>query len=105
MALHYVAEEAFADLLTTWRHHDDLQRRGGCSVRQLARSRQALEHARLRMRRLREALYPTPAEANTVVMSVLCPSLDEVVHLGWSHRSTNRPGNLACPCGTLVPIR
>lgn len=104
MALHYVAEAAFDELLTLWRHHHELQRRDGVSVRQLATSRQALEAARTRMRRLREALYPTPAEEHSVVLSVMCTTLDEVVHLGPSHRSANRPGNLLCPCGTLVPL-
>ncbi|NNE11091.1 MAG: hypothetical protein HKN41_02475 [Ilumatobacter sp.] len=81
-----------------------MQRRSGVAVEVLAESRQRLDRARERMRRLRLAVHPEPAERGSVIDSVWCEALATVVHLRWIDRDPVRPGNLACPCGGLVPI-
>lgn len=104
MALHYLAESAFDDLLTLWRHHDELQRRAGVALPVLTASRKSLDCSRQRMRRLRAALYPTDTDAEAELMAILCPALDEVVHLGWTHQTHLFPGTLTCICGERIPI-
>jgi len=104
MALHYLAESAFDDLLTAWRAHDALRVSSRASVQQLGTSRMALEGARDRMHRLRSALYPNPDELQAVLATALCPTLDEIVYLNVGHRDAQRPGNARCPCGELVPL-
>ncbi|MEE9414649.1 MAG: hypothetical protein V3V01_05140 [Acidimicrobiales bacterium] len=102
--LHYIAESAFDELLTCWRSHNDEQRRDKRSVTRLNRSRAELDLARDRMNRLRVVMYPTPDELAETLLTTLCPTLDQVVHLGWRHRDPANPGHLACFCGQLVPI-
>ena len=104
MALHFLAEAAFDDLLVAWRHHDDLRRRPKTAVTRLAASRRELDDARSRMRRLREALYPTDEEHEDVLVTALCSGLDEVVHLNWRHAHPHRPGVVVCICGEFIPI-
>lgn len=104
MALHYFAETALDDLLIAWRHHDDVRSNERATIEQRGSARTALDGARERMHRLRAALYPNPDERSAVVVTALCPALDEVVYLSWSHRDARRPGNLQCPCGELVPL-
>lgn len=104
MALHFLAEHAFDDLLAVWRRHSDLQHQRSTPIATLGLSRQALDNARQRMHRLRTALYPTVDERDGIVVTALCPVLDEVVHLCWNHRDDRRPGNVRCLCGELVPI-
>jgi hypothetical protein len=104
MALHYLAEAAFDDLLMAWRHHDDLKARPRTAVTRLAASRRSLDEARHRMRRLREALYPTAEEHEDVLVTALCTTLDEVVHLSWQHVHPHRPGAAVCVCGELIAI-
>lgn len=101
--LHYVLEDAFDELLRCWRHHHRI-RTGDSSLRQQADARIALDAARSRIHRFRIALHPNPIEAEGVIHTVFCPSLDSVVHLNWLHRNALRPGNFDCPCGELVPI-
>lgn len=103
-SLHYIAESAFDDLLACWRRHDDLGRHVKTSVTRLARSRSDLDLARDRMQRLRVVMYPTPDELTETLLTTLCPTLDQVVHLGWRHRDPANPGHLACLCGQLLPI-
>lgn len=103
MALHYFAETALDDLLTAWRHHDDVRGAERASIEQVGAARTVLDQARDRMHRLRSALYPNADERSVVVLTALCPALDEVVFLSWNHRDARRPGNLRCPCGELVP--
>ena len=104
MALHFLAEAAFDDLLVAWRHHDDLQRTPKVEVTRLARSRSELDDARNRMRRLREGLYPTDEENEDVLVTALCSALDEVVHLNWRHVHPHRPGVAVCICGEFIAI-
>ena len=104
VALHYLAETAFEDLLLLWRRHDDLQNSSDVALRVLTASRRELERSRQRMRRLRLALYPSAAEQETELLAVLCPTMDEIVHLGWGHQTPLFPGTLTCPCGERVPI-
>ncbi len=104
MALHYLAETAFEDLLLLWRRHDDLQNSSDVALKVLAASRRELERSRRRMRRLRLALYPSAAEQETELLAVLCPTMDEIVHLGWDHQTPLFPGTLTCPCGKRIPI-
>ena len=104
MALHFLAEAAFDDLLVAWRHHDDLKRTPKIAVTRLAASRSALEDARSRMRRLREALYPTTDEHEDVLVTALCSVLDEVVHLNWRQVHPHRPGVAVCICGEHIAI-
>lgn len=98
MALHLVAENALDELLRCWRRHNDLQQ-GAAPVTKLAASRQDLDRARDRMHRIREVIYPNSIESGEVLVTTLCTSLDEVVHLNWRHRSPDRPGEFVCVCG------
>ena len=102
--LHLAVENAFDDLLATWRAHQGRQGRTNISVPELAASRHALDKARYRMHQLRAAIYPEKTEVESVVASVWCETLDTVVHLRWADRHPTRPGNFGCPCGHLVPV-
>lgn len=102
MALHFLAEAAFDDLLVAWRHLDDLRGTPNVSVRRMARARCGYEDAKTRMGRLREALYPTDHEEDDIIVTALCGTLDEVVHLGWRHVHPHKPGVLVCICGEYV---
>ena len=105
MGLHFLAEEAFDDLLTTWRTVDDARRsRLVLSLRQRDDLHRSLIDARRRMRRLRLALHPEPNERSRAKMSLLCDTLDVVVHLGDEHVDDDRPGCFRCACGDLIPI-
>ncbi|NNF53463.1 MAG: hypothetical protein HKN03_03370 [Acidimicrobiales bacterium] len=104
MALHYLAETAFEDLLFVWRRHDDLQNNSNVALPVLTASRRDLEQSRQRMRRLRLALYPSRTEQETELLAVLCPTIDEIVHLGWAHQTPLFPGTMTCPCGERIPI-
>ena len=104
VALHYLAETAFENLLLVWRRHDDLQNSSDVALKVLTASRRELERSRQRMRRLRLALYPSAAEQETELLAVLCPTMDEIVHLGWGHQTLLFPGTLTCPCGERIPI-
>lgn len=84
MALHYLAENAFSDLLRAWDNHHRVKHKPRSTVPEKGRSRLELEAARDRMYRLRSAMYPNPEEQEAVLFSVLCDHLDEIVHLGWS---------------------
>jgi hypothetical protein len=102
--LHFAVEAAFDDLLANWRAHEHRQQ-ADTPLAELAESRRALDRARNRMHQLRLALYPEHHECESVVETVWCESLEIVVHLRWSDRHRTRPGNFACPCGHLIPIR
>ena len=105
MGLHFLAEEAFDDLLTTWRAVDDVRHaRRELSLRRRDELHRSLDAARDRMRRLRLALHPEPDVRARARLSVLCDTLDVVVHLGDEHVDDNRPGCFRCACGDLVPI-
>jgi len=102
-ALHYIAESAFDDLLKCWRRHDDFQQMTDVTVKDLGRSRADLELARRRMNWLRGAMYPTDDELETTLLTTLCPTLGQVVHLNRSHRDPKNPNMLTCICGQQVP--
>jgi len=104
MALHFLVAGAFDDLLTRWRHHDDLRHGQDVPLPKLSNSQAELDGARLRMHRLRTAMYPTAAEREEVRTTVLCEVLDEIVHLGREHRDLDKPGNFRCLCGGLIPV-
>lgn len=121
--LHWLAEEAFDDLLTWWREHHrrrllvdenripdgavpsaEQSRHWDQTVAALAASRTQLDNARDRMHQFRSALHPESAIDSPPLRVHLCETLDALVHLGWQHLDPIRPGNLVCPCGTLVPL-
>lgn len=101
--LHVAVESAFDDLLTAWRAHSDRQRASKVDVVELAASRTRLDKARATMHKLRIAIYPEHIEMESVLKTLWCESLDVVVHLRESNRHLDRPGNLVCPCGQLIP--
>jgi len=102
--LHMVVETAFDDLLTTWRAHTSRQQNPNVAVCDLAQSRAALDRARNRMHALRIAIHPEDHEKESIVESVWCETLETVVHLRWTDRDPDRPGNYSCACGHLVPV-
>ena len=102
MALHFLADAALDDLLTAWRHYDDARASGQDAVEDLGRARILLDQARARMHRIRSVLYPNTSEQEAVLATVLCATLDEVVHLNASHRELGKSGHLRCVCGELV---
>ena len=102
MALHYVADRALDDLLTAWRHYDDMRSKPEVKIADLGRARCILDDARVRMNRIRSAMHPNASEQTRVQMVVLCQTLDEVVHLGWDHVEPDDRTNLRCICGHLV---
>ena len=102
MALHFLAEAAFDDLLAAWRHYDDLRSVDKPMVTKLGPARIQLDEARARMYRLRSVLYPTDGEREAVIATALCSVLDEVVHLNASHRVGKNSDQLRCICGELV---
>lgn len=104
-ALHYIADSAFDELLKCWRRHDDFQHQQGATVKDLGRSRADLELARRRMNWLRGAMYPTNDELETTLLTTLCPTLGQVVHLNRSHRDPNDLNMLICICGQQVPTK
>ena len=101
--LHFAVEDAFDDLLASWRAHEANQK-SQVTVTTLAASRIRLDNARNRMQMLRTAIYPEEIERESIVQSVWCETLDAVVHLRWIDRHPVRPGLLGCPCGELIPI-
>ncbi len=74
------------------------------SLREKDTRRRALFAARRRMRKLRLALHPEPSEQSNARISLLCETLDEVVHFADDHIDLDRPGCYRCACGELVPI-
>ena len=102
--LHYVVGAAFDDLLYCWRTYQDTVNKTSSSIRERGDARAALDNARNRMHRLRVAVYPNPDEAQGIVHSMWCETLELVVHMRWDHRDSERPGNFRCICGDLVPI-
>ena len=103
MALHFLAESAFDDLLTAWRQYARVRDMESMTVPQLGKARIELDEARERMNKIRIAMYPSEEERDSSLVVALCPVLDEVVHLSWTHRSGAGSQELHCPCGELVP--
>lgn len=104
MALHFLAENAFDDLLVAWREHWRVRNLASPSVEQLGRARIRLEEARGRMNKIRIAMYPDDDEKEGTLVGALCPVLDQFVYLTWSHQFGPGSRQLHCPCGELVPI-
>ena len=102
--LHPVLEHAIDNLLTVWRHYDDvIRRRADHAMRAAARHRLGIE--RVRVHRLRRGLHPEARELEEVVISTTCPSLSAPVFI---HPSDLQPGGgFTCPCGSMVasPLR
>lgn len=104
MALHYVAENALEDLLTAWRHYDDVRRREERKFSELGRARTLLDDARDRMHRIRAAIHPNAEEHAAAVKIALCPNLDEIVYLSWNNLIPGDRHHLKCICGHLVEL-
>jgi len=104
MALHYLAEAAFDDLLTSWRHHWSVKNSSVATLQQLSVARANLDDARTRMNRIRAAMYPNDDERSATLVGALCPTLDEFVYLSWTHQFGAGSRQLQCPCGELVRI-
>lgn len=102
--LHYAVEHAFEDLLRCWRVHQVTISRKASTVTRRADTRIQLDNARRRMHELRIAVYPEPAERESVVDRVWCESLEAVVHLRWADRHASRPGSFRCVCGAQIEI-
>jgi hypothetical protein len=102
--LHIVADTAFDELLTRWRHHIQLRERIDANLAELGTSRLMLDRARAQMNVLRAAMYPTDSELEEVVVTTLCPSLGEVVHLNWTRRDPLDAQALQCVCGQSFRI-
>lgn len=97
--LHPVLEHAIDDLLTVWRHYDDvLRRRAPYETRAAARRR--LDGERMRVYHLRRSLHPEPRELEEVALSTSCPSLDAPVFI--RHSEVAPDGSYTCPCGAPV---
>lgn len=79
--LHRVLDEAFDELLSCFREHDDLRRSRSAPLRRLAQARIDLDQARSRVHRLRLALHPYGNDVDLIGRAVLCGRLDEVVHI------------------------
>lgn len=104
MALHYVAENALEDLLTAWRHYDDVRRTEQRKFSDLGRARVLLDDARNRMQRIRAAVHPTAEEHAAAVKIALCPALDEIVYLSWNNMVPGDKRHLRCICGHLIAV-
>ena len=102
--LHSLVEDAFDDLLTSWREHERRRETPGATSVYLAESRIRLDKARERVHRFRLVMYPDPVELESVAATAFCQTLDAVVHLNWSHRTGAAPGQLTCPCGAPVTV-
>jgi hypothetical protein len=99
--LHPVLEHAIGDLLTVWRHYDDVVRRQADHQTRAA-ARTQLDRKRVRVHRLRRGLNPEARELEEVALSTTCPSLDTPVFI---HHSDLRPdGGFVCPCGSVVSV-
>lgn len=101
--LHPALDEAFDDLLTSFRVHDDLRRDPATSLARLARSRVALDRARSRVHRLRMALHPYGNDLELIGRVVLCERIDQIVHVPLL--DIERDGStvrFTCVCGELV---
>ena len=101
--LHRVLDDAFAELLSCFRDHDDLRRSRSAPLHRLARARVDLEEARSRVHRLRLALHPYGNDVALIGSSVLCERLDEVVHI--PHLGITRADGVewfSCICGDWV---
>lgn len=98
--LHFAVEQAFDDLLSCWRAHEDLGRRAASERVPLidrAASRFRLERARNRMHQLRLAVHPALDELEQFAENIWCESLETVVHLRRMDRT--------CVCGRVVSTR
>ncbi len=104
MAFHYLADRALDDLLCTWRHYDDVQKSERATIADLGRARMLLDDARERMHRIRRASYPNASELSRAVKVAICPTLDEVVYLGWDDLVPGSPRALRCICGQVVEV-
>lgn len=102
MALHFLAESAFDDLLASWREYDRVRNIEPMSVRQLGKARIQLDEARTRMNKIRLAMYPNEEERDSSLVVALCATLDQVVHLSWTHSGGPGSRQLYCPCGHVV---
>lgn len=104
MALHFLAESAFDDLLAAWRYYQTVKCSDRATVPEVGHARSQLDNARTRMGRVRAAMYPTEEERAVALVGVLCPVLDEFVHLAWTHQFGSGSRQLECACGELVPV-
>ena len=104
MALHFLAESAFDDLLTCWREYDRVRKIEPTNVPQLGAARTQLDDARNRMNKIRLAMYPNEEERDASLVVALCTMLDQVVHLSWNHSGGPGSRQLYCPCGHIVPM-
>ena len=102
--LHSLVEDAFDELLSSWREHERRRSIPGATSVFLAESRIRLDKARERIHRFRLVIYPDPVEQESVAATAFCPTLDAVVHLNWGHRRGAAPGQLTCPCGEPVVV-
>lgn len=101
--LHRALDDAFADLLSRFRAHDDLRRAGEAPLARLARARIELDAARSNVHRLRQALHPYGNDLDLIGRTVLCERLDEVVHI--PRLDVTRSAELewfVCVCGEWV---
>ena len=103
MALHFLAESAFDDLLAAWREYARVRDMETITVPKLGKARIELDEARERMTKIRVAMYPSEQERDSSLVVALCPVLDQVVHLSWTHRTEPGSHQLHCPCGELIP--
>ena len=104
MALHFLAESAFDDLLASWREYDRVRKIEPTDVPKLGEARIRLDDARSRMNKIRLAMYPNKDERDGSLIVALCPTLDRIVHLSWTHSAGPGSRQLHCPCGHVVPM-
>lgn len=104
MALHFLAESAFDDLLASWREYDRVRNIEPTDVIRLGAARTQLDDARWRMNKIRLAMYPNEEERDSSLVVALCSTLDQVVHLSWNHSGGPGSRQLYCPCGHVVAV-
>lgn len=102
--LHPILDEALDDLLAAWRHHEVLRANSRIGVVRLATSRIKLDNARRRVHAFRQAMYPNEHEQESIAISVVCPTLEHLVHIPESKltRTTSGLTQFLCPCGEVV---
>ncbi len=102
MPLHPVMESTLDELLRRWRHHDTLRSRKA-ALTELAASRRSLDQIRTEAQRLRQVLYPTGIEMESVAVTAHCDTLDTLVFFQYHEARPGRNGiEYRCPCGEMV---
>lgn len=95
--LHFSVVQAFDDFLSDARTYYHVRSRSGAPLPELTRARLQLDRSRERLRRLRMALHPSPADLESVAHATWCESLGAVIHIRRS--DCDGTGSFACPCG------